>query len=42
MAQGRSAVRSNENVLSFVRAPVPALDLVYQAAEIFSSIENNA
>ena len=43
----RSAVRINENVLNFVRPPVPAagagaLDLVYQAAEIFSSIENNA
>ena len=44
---GRSAVRRNENVLSFVRPPVPtagagALELVYQAAEIFSSIENTA
>ena len=44
---GRSAVRRNENVLSFVRPPVPsagagALELVYQAAEIFSSIENSA
>jgi hypothetical protein len=45
--EGRSAGRRNETVLSFVRPPVPttgagALDLVYQAAEIFSSIENNA
>jgi hypothetical protein len=45
--RGRSAVRSNENVLSFVRPPAPsagtgALELVYQAAEIFSSIENGA
>ena len=45
--EGRPAVRRHENVLSFVRPPVPtagagALDLVYQAAEIFSSIENNA
>ena len=45
--EGRPAVRSNENVLSFVRPPIPAtgagaLDLVYQAAEIFNSIENNA
>ena len=44
---GRSAARRDENVLSFVRPPVPtagagALDLVYQAAEIFSSIENTA
>ena len=45
--EGRSAVRRNENVLSFIRPPVAAagagaLDLVYQAAEIFSGIENNA
>ena len=45
--EGRPAVRRNENVLSFVGSPVPttgasALDLVYQAAEIFSSIEHNA
>ena len=45
--EGRPAVRSSENVLSFVRPPVraagaDALDLVYQAAEIFSSIENSA
>src|SRR6185312_16846763 len=45
--EGRPAVRSSENVLSFVRPPVraagaDALDLVYQTAEIFSSIENNA
>jgi hypothetical protein len=44
---GRSAARRNENVLSFVRPPVPpagagALELVYHAAEIFSSIENTA
>ena len=44
---GRSAARRDENVLSFVRPPVPtagagALELVYQAAEIFSSIENTA
>ena len=44
---GRSAVRRNENVLSFIRLPVAAagtgaLDLVYQAAGIFSSIENDA
>ena len=43
----RSAARRDENVLSFVRPPVPtagagALELVYQAAEIFSSIENTA
>ena len=47
LREGRPAVRSNENVLSFVRSPIPAtgagaLDLVYQAAEIFNSIENNA
>src|SRR5258708_36534563 len=45
--EARPAVRRNEKVLSFVRPPVPtagasALDLVYQAAEIFSSIEHNA
>jgi hypothetical protein len=45
--RGRSAVRSNENVLSFFRPPVAtagagALELVNQAAEIFSSIENSA
>ena len=45
--EGRSAVRRNENVLSFIRPPVAAtgagaLDLVYQAAELFSGIENNA
>jgi hypothetical protein len=45
--EGRPAVRRSENVLNFVRPPVPAagadaLDLVYQAAEIFNSIENNA
>ena len=45
--EGRPAVRRSENVLSFVRPPVPtpgadALDLVYQAAEIFNDIENNA
>jgi hypothetical protein len=45
--RGRSAARSNEDVLSFVRPPAPsagagALELVYQAAEIFSSIENGA
>ena len=44
---GGSAARRDENVLSFVRPPVPtagagALELVYQAAEIFSSIENTA
>ena len=44
---GRSAVLGNENVLSFVCSPVPsagagALELVYQTAEIFSSIENSA
>ena len=44
---GRSAARRDGNVLSFVRPPVPAagagaLELVYQAAEIFSSIENTA
>lgn len=43
----RTAARRNENVLSFVRPPVPAagagaLELVYQAAEIFNGIENNA
>ena len=37
----------NENVLSFSRPSAPdcgatALNLVYQAAEIFSSIENHA
>jgi hypothetical protein len=47
LREGRPAVRSSENVLSFVRSPIPAtgagaLDLVYQAAEIFNSIENNA
>lgn len=45
--EGRSAVRSHENVVSFVRTQAPitgasALDLVYQAAEIFGTIENNA
>jgi len=45
--EGRSTVRRNENVLSFIRPPLAAagagaLDLVYQAAEIFSGIENNA
>ena len=45
--EGRPAVCRSENVLSFVRPPVPtpgadALDLVYQAAEIFNGIENNA
>ena len=45
--EGRPVVRRNENVLSFVRPPVAAvgadaLDLVYQAAEIFNGIENNA
>ena len=44
---GGSAARRNEIVLSFVRPTVPAagagaLQLVYQAAEIFSSIENTA
>ena len=44
---GRAAVRRDKNVLSFVRPPVPsagagALELVYQAAEIFGSIENSA
>ena len=44
---GRAADRRHENVLSFVRPPVPsvgagALELVYQAAEIFGSIENSA
>ena len=45
--EGRPAVRRNENVLSFVRPPAAAagadaLELVYQAAEIFNVIENNA
>jgi chromosome segregation ATPase len=45
--EGRPAVRRDENILSFVRPPAPAtgadaLDLVYQAAEIFNSIQNNA
>jgi hypothetical protein len=45
--EGRPAVRRHENVLSFVRPPIPAagadaLDLVYRAAEIFNGIENNA
>ena len=45
--EGGSVVRRNENVLSFIRPPVAAtgsgaLDLVYQAAELFSGIENNA
>ena len=45
--EGMPAGRSNDNVLSFIRPPLQAagagaLDLVYQAAEIFSSIENNA
>ena len=45
--EARPAVRRDENVLSFERPPVraagaDALDLVYQAAEIFNSIENNA
>jgi hypothetical protein len=44
--EGSPAGRINENILSF-RPPVStagagALDLVYQAAEIFSGIENNA
>jgi len=45
--EGRPAVRRNENVLSFERPPAKpagadALDLVYQAAEIFNGIEQNA
>jgi hypothetical protein len=45
--EGRPAVRRHENVVSFVRPQAPitgasALDLVYQAAEIFGTIENNA
>lgn len=44
---GSSAVRKNENVVSFVRPPAKAvgadaLDLVYQAAEIFSGMERDA
>ena len=42
-----AAVGQSENVLSFVRPSAPdcgatALNLVHQAAEIFSSIENQA
>jgi chromosome condensin MukBEF complex kleisin-like MukF subunit len=42
-----ATVGQSENVLSFVRPSAPdcgatALNLVYQAAEIFSSIENHA
>ena len=45
--EGRTAVHSNENVLDFIRPAAPtagasALELVYQAAEVFSGIENNA
>lgn len=44
---GSSAVRRDENVVSFVRPPAraagaDALDLVYQAAEIFSGMERDA
>ncbi len=43
----RATVGRNENVLSFGRSSAPdcgatALNLVYQAAEIFSSIEDHA
>jgi chromosome segregation ATPase len=43
----RAAVGRDENVLSFARPPVQgcgktALNLVYQAAEVFSSIEDHA
>ena len=45
--EARPAARTNENVLSFVRprvvaAGADAIDLVYQAAEIFNGIENKA
>jgi chromosome segregation ATPase len=43
----RSSVRGDENVLSFARPSVPdsgatALNLVYQAAEVFRSMEDQA
>ena len=43
----RASAGSNENVLSFARPPAPdcgrtALNLVYQAAEVFSSMEDHA
>ena len=45
--EGRPAGRRNENILSFERPPAKAvgadaLDLVYQAAEIFNGIEQDA
>jgi len=45
--QARPAVRGTENILNFARSSAPeagarAIDLVYQAAEVFSTIENNA
>ena len=45
--EGRPAGRRNENILSFVRPPAKAagadaLELVYQAAEIFNGIEQDA
>jgi len=45
--EGRPAGRRNENVLNFARSSAPgsgarALDLVYQAAEVFSGIEDSA
>ena len=43
----RSSASRNENVLSFARTSAPdcgvtALNLVYQAAEIFSGMEDHA
>jgi hypothetical protein len=45
--EGRPVGRRNENVLNFARSSAPgsgarALDLVYQAAEVFSGIEDSA
>ena len=43
----RASVGRDDNVLSFAKAPAPdssktALNLVYQAAEVFSSLEDHA
>jgi hypothetical protein len=45
--EARFAGRKNSNILSFVPSSAPpsgarAIDLVYQAAEVFSDIEDNA
>jgi hypothetical protein len=45
--EGSPTARRNENISSFVQSSAPAsgaraLDLVYQAADVFSTIEDNA